>query len=149
MTDLSETEILDRHKQSLGEAHRACQELARFQDPDHRALRGIHYIRLKDALEKLEGSARQMGPYRGDARWTRLGAIYGKLISKIQGQYVQERWSWFGSLMPLFENGQRAVLDLATRKTGKTGLILPTQGMDWARMADYHPVLPRQRVVTN
>lgn len=72
MGELTETEIVDRHRQALGEAHRACQRLGKNADDDYLAIRGPDYTALKEAVELLEGSARQMAHFRSDARWLKL-----------------------------------------------------------------------------
>ena len=48
---LQEADIIDRHRQSLGDAHRACQELGKNANDDYVAMRGPHYTALKEALQ--------------------------------------------------------------------------------------------------
>lgn len=141
MSDLTEKEILDRHRQSLGEARACCQELGRNDDPDYIALRGPHYRKLKAQLALIEGSARQMAAYRGDARWLRIGIFYAKVMRTVQKKFVKQEWRDFRLMMPIFERGLRWMDDLATRKTGTTGLILPARPSDWIIMADEYPAL--------
>jgi hypothetical protein len=145
MGDLTEAEIVSRHKQALGEAHSACQELGRNADPLYLAPRGKHYIALRQAIEHLEGSARQMAHFRGDARWTKLGFLYARLLQSIQPLYVRTRWAEFGKMAAFFgPDGQRRLDELQTRKTGKSGLILPDPGrMDWLILPDAKPAIPR------
>jgi hypothetical protein len=142
---LSDREYLDRHKQSLGEAHRACQLLAKNQDPMHLMPRGRHYIDLKDALAALEGSARQLGTLRSDARWIRLGAVYGRTKLLIQPKMREQNWKYFGTLMPLFDLGVRRLAELDV-KTGVLGPILPKRASEWLVMPQSGLVLPQSQV---
>lgn len=139
MSGLAENEIIARHIQSLGEAHAACQELGRNAADDYLAPRGKHYAALKDALNKLEGSARQMAHFRGDARWLKLGMIYARLMRMCQAKYIGQSWNAFNEMLEFFGPlGRRRLEDLRDRKTGKSGLILPTPGnMDWVVMPDH------------
>lgn len=143
MSNLGEREIIDRHCQALGEAHRACQELGRNADPDHIALKGGHYVALKAALDMLEGSARQMAHYRSDARWLKLGIHYAKVMRAVQVKFVGQRWAFFNQLMQLFTEGRRHMDDLATVKTGRIGAILPERPSDFLILPDWRPAMPR------
>lgn len=151
MTVLSEAEILNRHDQALGEAHRACQHLGRHADKDFVGLRGGDYVALKAALEVLEGSARQLAHYRSDARWLRLGTVYAKLLRASHTSFLLERWKDFTAMMGMFDRGRQSLDELANRRTGRTmkqGPILPSIGnTDWLRMPDYAPAWPRPRVL--
>ena len=133
---LSETDIIDRHKQALGEAHRACQRLGRNADPDYMAPRGHDYSNLRRALQALEGSCRQMAHFRADARWIKLGVVYAKAMRTAQAKFVGQRWAYFNELTKLFELGQRSMEDLQSRKTGRLGAILPSQPTDWLVLPD-------------
>jgi hypothetical protein len=145
---LSDGEYLDRHRQSLGEAHAACQRLGRQVDRDLRSPRGKDYIALKTAVEMLEGSARQLGQLRSDARWIRLAAYYGRVRLKLQPAYMMERWAWFGGLTAVFELGQKHLADLRDGRTGvRSGVpILPANPV-WAQHPDYKPVMTRPKVL--
>ncbi len=133
----TEQDILDRHKQALSEARQACQYLGKNANPEYVALRGPHYKKLKEALDLLEGSARQLAAYRGDARWLRIGIHYAKVMRFAQRKFVRQAWLDFERLMPMFENGLRHMEDLATRKTGTTGLILPNNPSSWLILPDH------------
>lgn len=140
MTRLTDQEILDRHRQSLGEANRACQMLGRFADKDLIGLKGGHYGELKRALDSLEGSARQLGTLRGDARWIRLGAVYGRTRIVIQRMFGRQQWAKFGELRSLFELGERRLEELDA-KTGTLGPILPKRASEWLIMPEVRPLV--------
>lgn len=133
MGELTETEIVDRHRQALGEAHRACQRLGKNADDDYLAIRGPDYTALKEAVELLEGSARQMAHFRSDARWLKLGVLYARTLAKIPSWFIGQKWKNFTALMPLFENGKRHLEDLNGR-TGRAGPILPERPESWIIM---------------
>jgi hypothetical protein len=140
MGSLTEQEVLDRHLQALGEAHRACHNLGRNADIDILKPRGQDYGELKEALEALEGSARQMSHFRSDARWVRLGILYAKVMRTAQASFVAatidyRRWNDFNRLMPLFANGKRHLQDLQAR-TGTLGPILPQNPSSWLVLPD-------------
>jgi hypothetical protein len=142
---LTETEILDRHRQALGEAHRACQALGRNADPTYIAPRGAHYTRLKEAVERLEGSARQMAHWREDARWLRLGIFYGGPVLRMaQKKYVGQRWNDFNKMREIFDRGLREFEELATRKVAKAGPILPSRPLDWLILPDHRVPQPNR-----
>lgn len=146
MSGLSEQEILDRHRQALGEADRACQNLSRNADPDHKAPRGKEYGDLKRALDNLEGSARQMAHHRGDTRWLKLGVVYAKAMRGAQQKFIGQKWAWFAELRQLFHLGHRRLAELAEEKTGRTGLILPKR-TDWLVLPDWRsPFNPAGRL---
>lgn len=142
MSDLTENDILERHKQALGEARRACQQLGRNADPLYLAPRGRHYTELKKALALLEGSARQMAHWRDDGRWLRLGIVYAKAMRGAQQKFVGQRWAWFGELQALFVLGERR-LDELNQRTGTLGAILPQRASEWLVLPDSRPALRR------
>lgn len=141
MSDLSEAEIIDRHIQSLGEARSACIELGRNADPDYIAVRGPHYKKLKEALDLLEGSARQMCAWRSDTRWLPLGIHYAKVMRSVQKWFVKQQWAKFRLLAPMFENGLRQMQDLKDRKTGRRGSILIENPSSLLWLPDHVPTL--------
>lgn len=149
---LTEAEIFDRHTQALGEARRACQELGRNMDADYLALRGRHYVALREALKNLEGSARQAAHARQDARWLRLGIVYGQVARVIQAKFVGQKWAFFNHLQQLFVNGLRSMDDLRNRRTGRIGAILPENPSAWLVLPDVpapnmHGPLPPRRLM--
>ena len=129
----SEADCLSRHEQSLSEARHACQMLARNQDPEVLMVRGPHYRALKQALEELEGSSRQIATLRSDARWLRLGILYGGVLIAAKNQWMLRGWRWFGQLTALFDKGLVSLDDLRNRKTGvlSSQPILPRRASEW------------------
>lgn len=136
MSDLTENDILDRHRDALGLAHRACQNLGRNAADDYLAPRGTDYGNLKEALELLEGSARQMAHFRADARWLKLGILYAKAMRLAQVKFIGQKWNAFNQMMPLFVTGKKHLEDLQM-KTGTRGPILPNRPSDWLVMPDW------------
>lgn len=141
MSDLTELEILDRHRDALGLAHRACQRLGQNARDDYLAPRGQHYGELKEALELLEGSARQMAHFRADARWLKLGVLYAKTMRIAQVKFIGQKWNAFNQMMPLFVNGKKHLEDLQM-KTGTRGPILPQNPSSWLVMPDLKIPMP-------
>lgn len=144
---LTEAEILDRHVQSLKEGREACRLLAQNQDPLLIAPRGHNYGNLKRALKELEGSARQMNYFREDTRWLKLGVLYGKTIHVCQHLFANQDWAGFGRLMALFENGLLRMEELAMKKTGQRGPILPTRPSSWLIVPNQRPIRPKRLMV--
>ena len=140
---ITESEVLSKHVQSLGEAHRACQEIGRNADPEWIEPRGRHYKNLKDALMALEGSCRQLSHFRADARWLKLGILYGRANRAAQAKFVRQDWMWFNKIRLLFDNGLRAMDELANAKTGRLASkpILPSRPSDWLTLPDHVPVV--------
>lgn len=126
MSGLTQQEVLSKHEQCLKEGGEACAQLAKNADPTYIHPRGHLYGNLKRALTQLEGTCRQMSMFRDDARWTKLGFVYARAIRMIQPKFVAQDWLFFGKLKPLFEDGLKRMDDLANRKTGRSGIILPT-----------------------
>lgn len=144
---VTESEVLDRHVQSLKEAKECCRLLAQNQDPLLIAPRGHNYGNLKRALKQLEGTARQMNYMREDTRWIRLGVLYGKAIHTCQHLFANEDWAAFGKLTALFENGLVRMNELATTKTGQRGPILPTRPSTWLIVPDQKPIRPKRMML--
>lgn len=140
MSGLTEQEIMSKHVQSLKEGKDACQWLAKNADPTYLAPRGRHYGNLKRALNALEGSCRQMAGFRGDTRWLPLGIIYAKAMRLAHRDFLRQNWLGFRSMEKLFENGLKRMDDLATAKTGKLGVILPSRPPDWLILPDHKPM---------
>lgn len=141
---LTEVEILDRHVQSLKEARQLCWFMASQVEPEYVAPRGRNYAKLRTALKECEGCCRQMSHWRADARWVRAGILYARLIRAAQQKFVGQQWSWFGSAILVLDRLLATMRDLAERKTGTVGPILPTQPTDWLRIPDLKiPTPPR------
>jgi len=142
--EIGEREILDRHLQSLGIARGCCQRLGRQADPDKAAPRGPDYTLLKEQLDLLEGSCRQIAHYRGDARWLRLGILYAKTRRSAQAAFIGMRWKWFGELAALFEQGLVNMIELRDGKTGRpsSSPILPRNPSAFLHLPDHRVPLP-------
>lgn len=141
---MQDADYITRHKQALGEARTAAYELGRLADPAYRGSKR-HYRLLKEAIEMLIGSARQLGQLRSDARWIRLNAYYDRVRVKLQPAFMSEQWAWFGGLTAVFELGQRHIDELTTRRTGVASgtPILPSRASEWISTPDYRPQLWR------
>lgn len=144
MTRLTDADVLSRHKESLGDAHTACQALGRFADPELIGLKGGHYAQLKRSLDLLEGSCRQLGTLRSDARWIRLGAVYGRARIGVQIMYSGQQWKKFGEMKALFELGTRRLAELDAKTGVPSGQsINPHRASDWLWMPSLQPLLDR------
>ena len=140
---LTESETLSQHRASLREARECCLRLQR--NAVETSPRGAVYMDLKAALKRIEGTCRQMGHMRGDARWFRLATIYAGRETRIAASrtgaemretpsaevlarkyFLTNDWLAFGQLAKLFELGLRRADELAHAKTERLGtLILP------------------------
>lgn len=139
----SEHEIIEQHRASLREARECCLKLRK--NAVEPSPRGAVYMDLKAALKRLEGTCRQMGHMRGDARWFRLATVYAGREQTIAASrtgtearqfasaevlarryFLCGEWLAFGGLAQLFALGLRRLDELAERKTERAGtLILP------------------------
>lgn len=126
MSGLTEQDILSKHTQCLKEAKEACAQLFKNADPAYIFPRGHLYGQLRRAITALEGSCRQMSMFRSDARWTKLGFVYAKALRMAQTKFNAGDWLFFGKFGELFAQGLTRMDELATRKTGRSGIILPT-----------------------
>lgn len=148
---LTEIEIFDCHQQALGEAREACQMLGRNADPEYINLRGNWYAKLKKALDMLEGSARQIGNLRSDARWLRFGIHYARIRIGAQAKYGAHQWAWFTQLIKVLEVDLRTLQELSQRRTGVNSSqpILPQNASHWLQMPEYRAPDPRRRLMMN
>jgi hypothetical protein len=144
MPDLSEREILDRHLQALGMARGACQRLGRQADPEKAAPRGPDYSLLKEQLDLIEGTCRQLAHYRGDARWLRLGMLYARTRRSAQYAFIGMNWLWFNDLQSLFSQGIVNMIELRDGKTGRASSspILPKNPSAFLVTPDFRVPLP-------
>lgn len=137
----TEQELIDRHVSALKEAKDACQELGRNADPDYIAVRGPHYRKLREALNLVEGTCRQLCAFRDDTRWLPLGIHYAKVMRLVQRKFVEQKWSHFRKLAPMFDIGLRQMQDLKDRRTGRRGSILIENPAPLLWMPDHKPAL--------
>lgn len=134
MSDLTETEIIDRMQSSLREAIQASQDLAIS------SRKGPTYSRLREHLGLVEGCCRQLSVWREDSRWLKIGMLMSECHKKAGGWlrgYKDPRTGQrvhFGikAQNPLFSMlavnliGIYEMAELIrTAKTGKLGMILP------------------------
>lgn len=102
--------------------------------------RGQIYIKFRECLSLVEGAARQTAYYRGgDARWLTIGIQMaeahkraGDWLRGVQQPGCARRRIPEGQKHPLFmklaehlRKGAKLADDLRTKKTGRTGPILP------------------------
>ena len=139
---LTEADIISRHIYALKDAHEACRRLGLNADPDHLERRGRWYTELKAAAEILEGSCRQLAHWRSDARWLKLGIIYGRIARDMQPKYVGQRWAWFNKLLPLFAHGMASMQQLKDMRTGMPSStpILPNRASEWLSLPAFTPL---------
>lgn len=144
MSTLSEQEIISRFRQSFSEAKVACDMLSKNANPEVVMLRGRHYKNLKTSLKEMEGCAKQMAAYRDDTRWLPLGILYGaKCARAAQKRFVDMDWLGFKKMIVIFEQGERRVTELAEKKTGRVGIILPQNPSSWLLTGDEKVPMPR------
>lgn len=151
MSDLTESEVIDRMKQSLAEAIDACKELAvrklRQQTP---------YDRLREHLKLIEGCCRQLAAFRGDGRWLPVGIMMEQCHQraggwlrgyKENGQHVVIAFGEINKMFTMLGGNlmaiQYAANNLVTAKTGTVGPILPKAPDEGRRMG--RPALATSR----
>jgi hypothetical protein len=122
-----ETEIVDCLVMNFRLAAEHCDDLAVL------PARGPTYDLLRKELSLIEGCCRQIGHYREDARWMRIGLLVEE-AHKRAGHWLRTipRTSESNEAHPLFrrlaENlraGMKAAEELRTKRTGRVGMILP------------------------
>ena len=119
MSDLSEVQILGCLRENFRLAAEDCDRLARGE-------RGPVYTRLRRELKLLEGACRQLTYYREDTRWLKVGLQMAQ-VQERSGRWLRERQpGWrFAKLAEILRAGQKSAEALATKATGKLGVILP------------------------
>ena len=65
------------------------------------------------------------------------------VLRAVQKQYVQQKWSAFGKMREIFDRGLKEFDDLALRKTGVQGPILPASSCPWLILPDFKVPQPR------
>jgi hypothetical protein len=143
MNTVTQQELLAKHKECLKQGKEVCIQLAKNADPAYLFPRGHLYGQLRRALTQLEGTCRQLAANRDDTRWTKLGFVYARGLRMAQVKFNNQEWLFFRKFQELFEQGLVHMNDLATRKTGKSGIILP-QRYDWLVLPDHKT--PQQRL---
>lgn len=134
MSDLTETEVLDRLKTSLREAIQASHTLAVS------SRKGPAYTKLREHLLLIEGCCRQVSVFREDTRWLNIGRAMSK-AHELAGGWLRgfkhpmtgvrvhfrsrEQNPLFLKLAENLELTMVMVEQLRTQKTGRVGMILP------------------------
>lgn len=129
---LTESEVIDRMKTSLGEAIQASSDLA------VRSEGGRPYARLRDNLALIEGCCRQMAMFRGDGSWLPFGVYMAECHKRAGGWlrgYTKNGMhivyapghlnEAFVSLAAQLTAIRQAVDVKQTAKTGTLGPVLP------------------------
>lgn len=116
---LQEHEIISRMRDAFWSAGEKCEAVSRL------GALGAGWMEISLELDALEGCARQMGHFRGDARWFRLAPLYVKAKETGRTLYLLNRWSDFRQFGMIFAQGLAQMQRLVERPTGKSGPILP------------------------
>lgn len=134
MSDLTETEVIDRMRTSLREAIQASADLA------VKSRKGPSYNKLREHLGLVEGACRQLAAFREDARWYNIGRLMAECHQKAGGWLrgwkdpkTGHRHHWrageknrlFLMLEANLKAIDKAAETLRTAKTGRVGMILP------------------------
>lgn len=116
---LAEHEVISRMRDGFRSAGEKCEAISRL------GPLGGSWMEISRELDAIEGCARQLAHYRGDARWLRLVPLYVKAKEAGRTLYMLNRWSDFRRYAMIFAQGLARMDDLATRPTGQLGPILP------------------------
>lgn len=120
MADLTEHEIKDRLKVSLGAAIKHAELLAIL------PLRGPTFEALRAELKLVEGCCRQMAAWRGDTRWLPLGMMmeeaHQRAVRWLRYHYPRP---YFTKLAENLRALQRLLASVQDKATGRMGDILP------------------------
>lgn len=119
LADLTEKEILLCLKENLRLAAEGCDKLASGD-------RGTVYIEFRAQMKLIEGCCRQMSGWREDTRWLPFGLKVAEAQQKC-GRWIRERQpGWrFKGLGEILRNAYVQALELETKRTGRSGIILP------------------------
>jgi len=127
--NVTEREILSLLKEAFRRAAEHCDKLAVL------PARGPTYLQLRADLQTCENCCRQVGWYRQDARWFRIGLMMEEAHRRAGGwlrDRSMPRTENSNLAHPLFlrlaENlrfGVARVEELETTATGRVGMILP------------------------
>lgn len=116
---LTEQEILDQLKQSLGAAVSDLERLAQGE-------RGVVYRRCRENMKLIEGCCRQMAQWREDARWLPWAFKIEQAHQKC-GEWLRVRspgWRFQG-LAEILRGWAGTLHEIETKAIGKRGPILP------------------------
>lgn len=120
MSTLTEIEVFDRLRTSLRSAADLCGKLATV------PAQGPNYRKIIEELKLIEGCCRQVGHFREDMRWMKLGWEMSRFHARI-GDCIRSH-----AARDIFLSMKTKILDaltecelLRTVKTGRRGPILP------------------------
>lgn len=119
---LSEQQLIDLLSENYRLAAESCDKLAG-------GLRGRIYLRLREQLKIIEDCCRHLGAnHRADARWLQNG-LQAAEAHRRSGDWLRAKQpSWrFKGLAEILRRGQIAAKNLATKRTGRSGIILPKE----------------------
>ena len=147
MANVTESEILSLLKEVFRRAAEHCDDLAVL------PARGPTYRRLRDDLATAENCCRQVGWFRQDARWFRIGLLMeeahkrsgGWLRDKSMPRTVNSNLAHplFVRLAENLRHGIKRVEELQTMATGRVGMILPKIAKGPDRMQGRPVQVPR------
>lgn len=122
MSTLSEREVWDRLRTSLRSAIDLCGKLATV------PAQGPNYQKLTEDLGLIEGACRQVGAFRFDMRWNRLGYEVARFHHRI-GDCLRARAARtiFLAQAEMLKSFLELADKLRTAKTGRRGPILPRE----------------------
>lgn len=116
---LTEREILDCLKENLRLGAENADKLAAGE-------RGTVYLLFRQNLRLVDGCCRQMAGWREDTRWSPFGVKIRELQQRVGGWLVVKEPGWrFKGAAEILRYALAQALDLETKKTRKTGIILP------------------------
>lgn len=122
VSDLRESEIMERLVTSFREAAEHCEALALQQN----RVAGQRYVKLREHLMLIEGACRQAAMWRDDSRWLQIG-VYASDCHKKCGDWLRfkTRGRMFGKLAENMRMMLKAAQEMKDRATGVRGAILP------------------------
>lgn len=121
---LDERQLLSALVENFKLSAECCEKMAKGQ-------RGDLYLRLMAQLKVVENCCRYVanGPFgREDARWLQIGLSVEK-AHQLCGEWLRRKDpSWrFKGLAEILRRGERSAFNLAHKKTGRRGPILPKE----------------------
>lgn len=120
LADKTEPELFSIMRDLLRSAIAHCRALAML------PLQGPTFIRLRAELKEIEELCRQVGYYRDDARWFRIGLVWEQIHQQcrawIHYHHPRKKFLWLAERCEALD---KAVDDLQTKATGRVGMILP------------------------
>ena len=124
MSWTQEREILDRLYQAIGEAKKWAGHMA---DPKRLTMlvQRTDYEHLYDAMELIEGCARQMTAWRDDTRWLGVSRTTGVCLVKLKEWAAPDHLELFTALVDFLGKTEATCRSLETQRVGKIGAILP------------------------